>query len=156
MNFEMTGEQLCEPRVLFSCFWNTRWINNDSVSYSAFDALDKNGNFNANGYGLMIWGKFLGDKMVKTTSSVHVKTFASWKPQQKKLFFYVLNKSNQDKQVEVDVKGFKIKSISQSWELAGEGPEDTKPVWRKASQLKAKQVMSINPTSITVVEFDLE
>ncbi|HZG24752.1 MAG TPA: hypothetical protein VEZ17_09245 [Chitinophagaceae bacterium] len=156
MNFEMTGEQLCEPRVLFSCFWNTRWINNDSVSYSAFDALDKHGNFNANGYGLMIWGKFLGDKMVKTTSSVHVKTFASWKPQQKKLFLYLLNKSDQQKQVELDVKGFKVKFISQSWELAGEGPEDTKPVWRKAAQVKANRAISVNPTSITVVEFDLE
>ncbi len=24
--FEMTGEQLIQPRVEFSCFWNTRWI----------------------------------------------------------------------------------------------------------------------------------
>src|SRR5207253_7617911 len=69
VNFEMIGDQLLEPRVDFSCFWNTRWITNDSASNSVFDALDRNGNFNANGYGMAIWGNFLGDKMVKTTSS---------------------------------------------------------------------------------------
>ncbi len=156
MNFEMTGEQLCEPRVLFSCFWNTRWINNDSVPYSAFDALDKNGNFNANGFGLMIWGKFLGDKMVKTTSSLHIKTFASWKPQQKKLFLYIINKSDEVKEVKVGIQRYSIKSISQGWELVGTGPEDTKPVWRRLAGVNPNQIMSINPTSITVVEFDLK
>ena len=46
--------------MLFSCFWNTRWITNDSVEHSAYDALDRDGNFNANGMGLMIWGNYLG------------------------------------------------------------------------------------------------
>jgi alpha-L-arabinofuranosidase len=67
VNFEMTGDQLQQPEIEFSCFWNTRWINNDSLDHEVWDALDKNGNFNANGYGLMIWGKYLGDKMVRTT-----------------------------------------------------------------------------------------
>jgi alpha-L-arabinofuranosidase len=156
MNFEMTGEQLCEPRVLFSCFWNTRWITNDSVSYSAFDALDKNGNFNANGYGLRIWGKFLGDKMVKTTSTLHIKTFASSNLQQKKLFLYIINKSDKVKEVKIDIQRYSIKAIAQSWELVGRGPEDTKPVWRRVSRFNPNKLMSINPTSITVTEFDLK
>ena len=156
MNFEMTGEQLCEPRVLFSCFWNTRWITNDSVSYSAFDALDKTGNFNANGYGLMIWGKFLGDKMVKTTSTLHIKTFASSNLHQKKLFLYIINKSAEVKEMIIDLRRYSIKAIAQSWELVSKGPEDTKPVWRKVSRFNPNKIMRMNPTSITVTEFDLK
>jgi alpha-N-arabinofuranosidase len=97
VNFEIIGNQLLEPRVDFSCFWNTRWIQNDSVSNSVFDALDKDGNFNANGYGIAIWGNFLGDKMVKTTSSLYIRSFASWKPKQKKIFMYLVNKSDEKK-----------------------------------------------------------
>ncbi|MEJ7767607.1 MAG: hypothetical protein WKF70_00385 [Chitinophagaceae bacterium] len=156
VNFEMIGEQLLEPRVNFSCFWNTRWITNDSASNSAFDALDRNGNFNANGYGIAIWGNFLGDKMVKTTSSLHVRSFASWKPKQKKLFLYLVNKSDNEKKVEPNLHGHTIKNISQCWELVGTGPEDTKPVWRKVSQLQTSETIRLNPTSIRVIELDLK
>jgi alpha-L-arabinofuranosidase len=156
VNFEMIGEQLLEPRVDFSCFWNTRWITNDSASNSVFDALDRNGNFNANGYGIAIWGNFLGDKMVKTTSSLHVRSFASWKPKQKKLFLYLVNKSDKEKKVEPNLQGHTIKNISQCWELVGTGPEDTKPVWRKVSPLKTNEAIRLNPMSIRVIELDLK
>jgi len=156
VNFEIIGEQLLEPRINFSCFWNTRWIGNDSAANSVFDALDRNGNFNANGYGLAIWGNFLGDQMVKTTSSLYVRTFASWKPKQKKLFLYLVNKSDKEKTVNTSIKSHTVKKISQSWELSGTGPEDTKPVWRRISHLKPGKAITLNPTSIMVIELDLK
>jgi alpha-N-arabinofuranosidase len=156
VNFEMTGEQLLEPRIDFSCFWNTRWITNDYKSNSVFDALDRNGNFNANGNGLAIWGNFLGDKMVKTTSSPQVKTFASFKEKEKKLFLYMINKSDKEKTVNALVHRHTVRNISQAWELVSTGPEDTKPVWRKLAQLKSQKVIRLNPTSITVIEMKLK
>lgn len=63
INFEIMGYQLMEPRMEFSCFLITRWINErKDENVSGYYALDKNGNFNANGYGLMIWITFSGIK----------------------------------------------------------------------------------------------
>jgi hypothetical protein len=87
-NFEMTGDQLLTPEIAFSCFWNTRWIENDSLDNSVYDALDRNGNFNAIGYGLMIWGNYLGEKMVKTTNTLHIRSFASYSPTENNLYVY--------------------------------------------------------------------
>ncbi len=58
--------------------------------------------------------------------------------------------------MKVGIQRYSIKSISQGWELVGTGPEDTKPVWRRVAGVNPNQIMSINPTSITVVEFDLK
>jgi hypothetical protein len=94
--------------------------------------------------------------MVKTTSTLHIKTFASSNLQQKKLFVYIINKSDVLKEVKIDIQRYSVKAIAQSWELVGRGPEDTKPVWRRVSRFNPNQIMSINPTSITVAEFDLK
>jgi len=154
-NFEITGEQLLEPRIAFSCFWNTRWINNDSVNYSVFDALDKDGNFNANGYGMMIWGKFLGEKMVKTTSDMHIRTFASTVPSNNRLSLFILNKSDQPVRIKPEIAGYPSGRIIQAWELTGAGPEDTNPVWSQKSYPETSVLLTISGTSIQVVEFQL-
>jgi alpha-N-arabinofuranosidase len=155
-NFEITGEQLLEPRILFSCFWNTRWIENDIEPYSVFDALDKNGGFNANGLGMMIWGNFLGNKMVKTSSSLHIRTFASFVPEEKKLYVYLMNKSEQTVNVKPDIKRYKVMKINQAWELVGTGPADTKPIWRKVPNLGKGGSQLLNGTSIRVIEYLLK
>lgn len=154
-NFEMTGEQLLRPEIEFSCFWNTRWIENDSLENSVFDALDKDGNFNANGYGLMIWGNYLGDKMLKTTSTIHIRSFASWVPREKRLFVYVLNKADRDQKIHIDIKDHKIKSLIQSWELFGKNADDCDPVWKKKELDKNSDII-VKGTSITVTEYQLE
>ncbi len=155
-NFEITGNQLLEPRIEFSCFWNTRWIENDSVENSLFDALDKNGNFNANGLGLMIWGKFLGDKMVKSTSTMHIRSFASFVPKDKRLCLYLVNKSTKNIKIKPAIKGCTIKSIKQAWELVGTGPDDTKPIWRQVQHPDEDGILTLNGTSIQVIEYQLK
>ena len=130
-NFEMAGNQLINPRVAFGCYWNTRWINNDSLENSIDDALDKNGNFNAVGYGMAIWGKFLGDRMVKTTSMLHLRTFASYVPEEKKLYVYLMNMLAESQAVSLNIEKYKVQSVGQAWELLGTGPDDVDPVWRE-------------------------
>ncbi len=155
-NFELTGEQLKEPKLKFSCFWNTRWIDNDSVTNSVFDALNKNGNFNANGYGLMIWGKFLGKEMVQTTSTTSVRTFASYTPAGKSLFVYIINKTNEAKNIHLNIKDHTIKNVKHSWELTATSPDDTKPIWKKRTTDNNNYTQTINGNSITVIEYSLK
>ncbi len=154
-NFEMTGRQLQVPQVEFSQFWNTRWITNDSLDHSVFDALDKQGNFNANGYTLMIWGNFLGDQMVKSSSSVHLRTFASYVPQEKRLYVYLMNMIAEPQTVLLDIVGHEPGSILRAMELAGEGPDDVEPVWQPCAVPSDPLKVRVSGTSITVLEYRL-
>jgi len=155
-NFELTGEELKEPRLDFSCFWNTRWIDNDEGRHSVFDALDRNGNFNANGYGLMIWGKFLGAQMVQTTSTTHLRTFASCSHDKKALFVYLVNKSADPIDVTLQMIGHDPAAIIQAWELTGTGPDDLSPVWRKVEDMDMDHPVNVKGTSIMVLEYQLK
>lgn len=154
-NFEMTGELLKNPRVLFSCFWNTRWIDNDSVPYSAFDALDRDGNFNANGQGLAIWGNYLGDRMVGTTFTLHQRTFASFSPEGHRLFVYIVNKSPDPQIIELNIDHPGIPELRLAWELFGEGPDDVEPVWQECEPWMDPLRIPVKGTSITVIEYTL-
>ena len=155
-NFEMAGEQLINPRVEFSCYWNTRWINNDSLENHIDDALDKNGNFNAVGYGMAIWGNFLGDLMVRTTSTLHLRTFASFVPETKRLYVYLMNMIEEPQTVSLRLENNEIGSVLQAWELFGNGPDDVNPVWQQTDRFVDADDFTVKGTSITVIEFKLE
>lgn len=157
-NFELTGNQLMEPNVLFSCFWNTRWIDNDTKEDMAFDALDKNGNLNAIGWGLYIWGNYLGDKMVKTTgASQIVRSFGS--VENGKAYIYLINKSADKRPAVINIPDYKIVDIEESKELKGENHEDVNPVWKdfnETSSLITKNTLVLNSYSITVLKLSLQ
>lgn len=155
-NFEMTGRQLQVPEIEYSLFWNTRWINNDSVENSIYDALDKHGSFNANGYSMMIWGNFLGDQMVKTTSSVHLRSFASCVPEEKRLYVYLMNMLEEPQPISLKLEGYDVESILQAWELVGEGPDDLDPVWQKCMAIADPLNVRVSGTSITMLEYRLK
>jgi hypothetical protein len=153
--FEMTGHQLNEPDLLFSCYWNTRWINNDSVDHSAYDALDRNGNFNAIGMGLAIWGTHLGEKMVKTTGTVHLRSFASFSPSDGRLFVYLINTAPGIQAVELKIAMQGNPEVALARELVGNSPEDVDPVWQECEPWNNPTRFSIKGNSITVIEYGL-
>jgi hypothetical protein len=154
-NFELAGKQLLVPEIEFSQFWNTRWIDNDSIENSVYDALDKEGNFNAIGYTLMIWGNFLGDKIVKTTSTMHIRSFASYSPEEKRMFVYIMNMMENPEYVTLDIGQNKINSVIQAWDLVGKGPDDCNPVWQEFPELEKTLRFQVKGTSITVIEYNL-
>jgi alpha-N-arabinofuranosidase len=154
--FEMTGKQLQVSQIEFSQFWNTRWITNDSVEHSVFDALDKHGNFNANGYALMIWGNFLGDQMVKSTSSVHLRSFASYVPDENRLFVYLMNMVEEPQSISLDLVGYDVEALAMARELAGDGPDDVHPVWQECGEFPDPLNLRVSGTSITVLEYRLK
>jgi alpha-L-arabinofuranosidase len=152
-NFEMSGEQLIRPEIAFSCFWNTRWINNDTLENSVFDALDKENRFNANGYGLSIWGNYLGKEMIRTTSSLHLRSFASYSPESGQLFVYLINKSDSSKTIRLDIKNHNVISMVQAWQLFAKNPDDCDPVWQNIPAQNPARDFQIKGTSITVIEY---
>jgi len=157
-NFEMTGDQLKVPEIELSCFWNTRWIENDTIENSVFDALDKNGNFNANGLGLMIWGNYLGQKMVSTTGTLHTRSFASYSPDENLLYIYLLNKNQVPAHVRPVIDGYSVDRIEMCGQLTGNGPDDVDPVWNDHVILKKEDLRNIElpGTSITALKLKIK
>ncbi len=157
-NFEMTGDQLLEPRIGFSCFWNTRWIDNDSAPNSVFDALDRFGNFNANGLGLMIWGNWLGKKMVSTTGTLHIRSFASYSPDENLMYIYILNKNQTPANVKLMIKGCTIDQVEKCGQLTGKGPDDIRPIWNDHINLTKEQLenLELPGTSISVIKLKMK
>ena len=135
-NFQMTGELLQIPQIEFVCYWNTRWIENDLDKHSVYDALDKLGNFNAIGWGMMIWGNYLGNEMIRTTSTLYIRTFASLDPKDKLLYVYIINKQGDSEKINLNLNKYKVKSVVEAFELVGQGPDDLNPVWQECTGLK--------------------
>ncbi len=133
----------------------TRWIDNDSVKYSVFDALDKEGAFNANGTGIMIWGKYLQQQMVQSTSTMHLRTFASYTPGTKKLVVFFLNKSDDAITVNPEIDRHNVKEITQTGELTSTGPDDVSPVWTEQRWQIPLVNLTVKANSIKVVIYQL-
>ena len=103
----------------------------------------------------MIFGKFLGDKIVKTTSTTHLRSYASYSPDKKQLFVYLINKADKAVQVQLTLVNHRLSSVNQVWELAGKGPKDKNPIWRRITGPDRNGKMDISGTSIMVVEYGL-
>jgi alpha-N-arabinofuranosidase len=158
VNFEMAGQQLNHPKVESLLLWNTRWIWTLGNENQIWDALDKEGNFNPTGYTVAIWGNFLASKMVYTTSTIRIRTFASCDAAKKQLYVYIINKSENKESVVLDAQGASIDSVVQRWELAGKDASDTDPIWQKNASISPSDFLSLTVpgTSITVIEYKLK
>lgn len=150
--FDMAGQLMMQPQIEYSCFWNTRWIENESHPGKDHDALDKDGNINPTGAALMIWGNFMGKKMIKISSVAPVISYAS--ANKDKLSLYFINKSEKEQDIQLHVKKYDIKAVLQSWEYFGENADDMKPVWQKKN-IENKNKYLLKPFSITVVELKI-
>ena len=149
--FDMTGQLLQESQIEFSCYWNTRWIENETKTPD-HDVLDKNGNILPTGQALAIWGNFLGKQIVKTSSSNPFVAYSSYTPDKRKLFVYIINKSEVGQTVSIHVDGYKVSSIEQIWEYFGKNPWDKLPVWQQNETNKTVKKVQLKGTSITVFE----
>jgi hypothetical protein len=154
--FDMTGQLLLQKDIEFSCFWNTRWIENGSKPGRDHDALDENGNLYPTGQALRIWGNFLGKQMVKSDTTGHLAAFSSYDPHSSTLFSYLINKGPDDKMVRIEVPGKKIEAVEEIWELYGKGPEDINPLWQRRQEIRQKLQLTLKGTSITVIRIKLE
>ena len=120
------------------------------------DTLDKDGNFNAIGFGMMIWGNYLHDLMVKTSSTLAIRSFASFDPEQLKVFVYLINKMDQPQLVHLQIEDYKMTGLLHSWQLVGKGPDDCDPVWKEITGYNNIRELKLEGTSITLLEYKLK
>lgn len=154
VNFDMTGQLLMQPEIEFSCFWNTRWLNNENQPQTDHDAIDPNGNINPTGYSLLIWNRFIGDKMIKSESKGYIISYASYSPKKNQLFVYLINKGDKPENVHIAISDIKEAKVVQCWEYFGKDDKDIAPVWQQKKELPEKNI-TLKKFSITVVEYNL-
>lgn len=154
--FDMAGQLLLQPQIEFSCFWNTRWIENERKPGADHDALDKDGNFNPTGQALKIWGNFLGKQMVRAVATAPVISYSSYNPEENKLFIYLINKSEIPQKATISIDGYTGQSITQSWEYVGTSSDDINPVWKKRKKCTLRKIQTLDGSSITVFEVNLK
>ena len=151
--FDMAGQLIAQPQIEYSCFWTTRWIENESHPGADHDALDKDGNINPTGIALQIWGKFMGSKMVRVASSAPVISYAC--KDGGRLRLYLVNKSELKQDIALDLKDYKVNGITQSWEYFGTSADDMKPVWQARNDKNSENYV-LKPFSINVIELKIK
>jgi hypothetical protein len=153
--FEMLGEHLQSPFVVSSNFWTTRWVKNTTAAYEVNDAINKYGNLNANGKALSIWGNYLLQKMISSTSSGPIRTFSCLDPFSHKLNIFLINKEITPQQTDIFLQNYLHNFSGKRWELSGSGAGDLAPVWALKESFVSKSPywsLRLPATSITVLE----
>jgi alpha-L-arabinofuranosidase len=106
VNFQMFGDQIKHNKVIDAYLWNTRWVNNASTPQHLFDAIDASGNLNATGKALAMWGRNLLDKLVYSTNSGYINSFASTDSSGNDLNIFLINKDYSSHVVTVNIANY--------------------------------------------------
>ena len=106
VNFQMFGDQIRIPEVEGAFFWNSRWVDNDTSPQSLFDAIDANGQLNASGKALSLWGNHFLDKLVQSSNSGTINSFATVDHTANELNIFLINKDYREKEVNVNISNF--------------------------------------------------
>ncbi len=153
--FDAIGQQLADPGIAFSQVWNTRWVTGDSqTSPSLWDALNKDNNLQASGLAMSVWGRFLLDEMVATSSTGMVAAFASH-ARDGALNVFVINKDTGPRTAEISIANFTGQSAVNRWIFKGSGADDTAPVVAHADAIAgdgSHLSVALDPVSVTVLQ----
>lgn len=154
--FDMFGAHLRHPNVAFTQLWNTRWSGNDTATTPAlWDALDRHNALQATGRAAAIWGQFLEETMVSSSSTAMVRSYATYSPSSRQLTVFLINKDTVPRTGVVTLTGLGTVSTVSRWVFSGEGPNDTAPIWAYRGPAPASgNVVSVPlaPVSVTVLD----
>jgi hypothetical protein len=152
-NFDMTGRQLLDDRVSFSCYWNTRWEEETVTTYSV---LDKNNAFLPIAYSISLWANNLYPQMVEAVSSCNaLVVFSSYDPVFNTAYIYVMNVTGKETTARFEVKGKKISKTEFVGGIKGKSPEDLDPVADTVVRSAGKKV-SLPAYSVNVYRIYLK
>ncbi len=154
--FDILGQQLQYPQVMFSLFWNTRWISNDA-GVKVFDALTPDNTVTPVGQSLALFSNYMHDSMVKASSNSTLRTFASYNTKTGALTVWVLNKKTSSQSASIKLSNYKAssKTVKQTV-FRGTSSGDTQPTLKTLSSLSlSSNAVSLNApaVSITILQF---
>jgi alpha-L-arabinofuranosidase len=156
VNFQMFGDMVINPGLEAACMWNTRWVQNSLVPQNLYDALDAEGNINANGVAMSVWGDNLLSSMVNTaTGDEFVKAYASYDDTGKKLNVFLLNKDNNPRQAEITLQDFVNDFKGSVWRFSGASVSDKFPEYVKVDSVYEPgdiSMISLPANSVTVLK----
>jgi alpha-L-arabinofuranosidase len=162
VNFQMFGDQIKIERVEDAFLWNTRWINNVNNPQNINDAIDSSGNLNATGKALAMWGNNMLDKMVYSSNSGYINSFAMTDSSGTYLNIFLINKDYSSHQVTINLNNYPLNSaaeltISES-KLSGlsvvdKFPQIASPL-SPAAMSDSSITLQIDPLSIHVVRLE--
>jgi alpha-L-arabinofuranosidase len=154
--FDAFGAHLRNPKVAFTQLWNTRWLGNDTATTpSLWDTLDKYNDLHATGRSLAIWGQFLKEKLVASSSTPTVRSYATYSPSTGKLTIFLINKDTLSRGTSVVMKNGGTNFTLDTWVFRGTGASDLYPNWsRQSASASAGTVIpvTLDPVSITVLD----
>ena len=156
ITFDLQGQLLQDPDCYFSQFWNT--INVYEGDNSVFNALYRDNTLTSVGKSLWIWGNYLEDEMLSTTSSDMVRCFATRTPGET-LNVFLVNRDTVAHEIRLEVLNEPgIESRGGKWTFTGISLKDQDPVWTESGNMKLRSGKikdSLHPFSINMYSFKL-
>jgi alpha-L-arabinofuranosidase len=154
--FDAFGAHLRNPKVAFTQLWNTRWLGNDTgTTPSLWDALDKYNELQATGRSVAIWGQFLKEKLVVSSSTTMVRSYSTYSPSTGKLTVFLINKDTVSRGTSLAIKNAGTNFTIDTWVFSGQGASDLYPTWtRQSASWRAGTLISatLDPVSVTVLD----
>jgi alpha-N-arabinofuranosidase len=168
MTVDILGQLLRSPDCYMCLFWNT--INVYEGDGSVFNALMRDNTLSAVGRALTIWGRFLEDEMVETSTAEEskdlkdagnpsmVRCYAS-RTDSKLLNVILVNKDIKATPIELKLRQASLTDTQgEKWVYKGTSPTDKNPTWGKVGWIKAAGgtlETALDPVSVTVFSFSL-
>jgi alpha-N-arabinofuranosidase len=158
--FDIFGAHLSNPKVAFAQLWNTRWSGNDTATTPAlWDALDKRNQLQATGRATAIWGQFLKEKLVSSSSTAKIRSYSTHSPSSGKLSVFLINKDTLAHSTSVTINGSGGDFTVDTWVFSGDGAEDLQPTWARhgeGSKAGNRIAITLAPVSITILDLTPE
>jgi alpha-L-arabinofuranosidase len=162
MTFDTLAQFQQDPRVTFSQFWNTRWIEQNKAGNvwpgypsSEYDALKPDNTLAPQGLAIKILAGFSLDRMVATTSTTKVRVFASYSPTTGRLNVWLINKSTSATTTTLTLNNY-TPSTAAVEALTGTGPTDMNPVYLFKTPVTPtgnQLTVTLDRSSITILRF---
>ena len=161
VNFQMLGDQISIKEVDDAYLWNTRWVDNATDPQHLYDAINANGDLNATGKALAMWGNNMLDKLVFSDNNGYINSFATVDSSGNSLNIFLINKDYSSKSVTVNVSNYPAISspsltISES-KLTGSSVTDKFPVISypsgNATVSGSEVSIQLDSLSINVIKF---
>jgi len=154
LTFDQIGQMISSNNCEYACFWNTRWYDEGE---SLSDAFDDSNHTRPTSLALTIWGNYLLDDMVSTTSKIgSIVSYASVDSATGDLNIFLINKKEAAQVLNVGIASdITYKNSAEVWQYKGNNNTDKNATWGKVGTTSVDenliQDLNLPGTSITVI-----